>query len=211
MSTMPSSGAGGQTARIGAVVADALEVEEEGLVLRQRAALHLPRLVPREAGLVDAFHQGAHRGGRILVDVDKAPFLVGGNIADRRLAHFGAGVEDRHPLEDAIGGMVLAAHPHVPHLPARIDLFDQLRDLHVVELRIAAVGLGLHVVPPHVLLALGEEPGGLVGHRTGLAGQTPVDVEDEGELPLRMPLLVGIEHLPSQLPVIDFRHCDSSS
>jgi hypothetical protein len=26
-----------------------------------------------------------------------------------------------------------------------------------------------------------------------------------------MPLLVGIQHLPSQVPVIHFRHCASSS
>src|SRR5438132_8536549 len=34
---------------------------------------------------------------------------------------------------------VLAAHPGVPHLPARIHLLHQLRHLHVVELRVPAV------------------------------------------------------------------------
>src|SRR5207237_8770236 len=123
-----------------------------------------------------------------------------------RLAPRRASIEDRHPFKPPVRRMVLAAHPQVPHLPARVHLLDHLRDLHVVELRIPAIGLGLHVVPPHVLLSLREQPRGLVRHRTGLAGQTPVDVKDEGELPLGVPLLVGIEHLTTQLPVIDFRH-----
>ncbi len=65
--------------------------------------------------------------------------------------------------------MVLAAHADVPDLSAWIDLLDELGNLDVVELRIAPVGLGLHVVPPHILLALREEPGRLIGHTTGLA------------------------------------------
>ena len=46
--------AGGQTAGIGAVVADPLEIKKEGLMLRQTSVGHLPRLIHRESGLVDA-------------------------------------------------------------------------------------------------------------------------------------------------------------
>ncbi len=197
---------GCQTARIGTVVTNPLQVEEEGLMLRQGAALHLPRFIPREPGLIDAFDQGAHRRGRVLINVDEPPFLVRRDVADRRLANLGPGIKDRHPFEHPVRCMVLAADPHIPHLPAGIDLLNQLRDLHIVELRIPAVGLGLHVVPPHILLALREQPGGLIRHRAGLARQTPIDVKHEGELPLGMSLFVGIEHLPSQLPIIHFRH-----
>ena len=45
---------GGQTAGIGAVVAYPLEIKKEGLMLRQTAVGHLPRLIHRESGLVDA-------------------------------------------------------------------------------------------------------------------------------------------------------------
>jgi len=45
---------GGKTAGIGAVVADPLEIKKEGLMLRQTAVGHLPRLIHRESGLVDA-------------------------------------------------------------------------------------------------------------------------------------------------------------
>src|SRR5205085_2613735 len=89
---------GRQTARIRAVIADPLQVEEERLVLRQTGALALPRLRCREPRLVVAIHQAAH--------------------ARRR-----------------------------------------------------------------------------VRHRTGLARDTPIDVKRKRKLPLRMPLLVGIEHL----------------
>jgi hypothetical protein len=106
------------------VVTDPLQVEEERLMLRQAAAGEAPRFIPREAGLIDALHQGAHRGRGVLVDIDEPPFLVRRDIADRRLAHFGAGVENGHPFEHPIGRMVLAADPHVPHLPARVHLLD---------------------------------------------------------------------------------------
>ena len=112
--------AGRQAARIRAVVADPLEIEEERLMLRQTAARHLPRFVPREPGLVDAFHEGAHRGRRILIDIHEPPLLVRRDVADRRLADLGPRVENGHPFEHPVGRMVLASHPHVPHL-ARPD------------------------------------------------------------------------------------------
>src|SRR6476620_1699259 len=148
------SGTGRQTAGVGAVVTDPLQVEEERLMLRQAAALELPWLVPREPGLIDAFHNGPHRRSRVLVDIHEPPLLVRRNVPDRGLPDLGAGIENGHPFEHPVRRMVLAAHPHVPHLSARVHLLDQLRDLHVVELWIAAVRLGLHVIPPHVLLAL---------------------------------------------------------
>src|SRR2546430_7193006 len=136
-----------------------------------------------------------HRRRGVLVDVPDPPLLVRRDIPDRRLPNLGPGVEDREPLEHPVRRMVLAAHPGVPYLAPRIYLLHQLRHLHVVELRVPAVGLGLHVVPPHVLLPLAEQPRRLVRHRTGLAGNTPVDVEHKRKLPLGMPLLIGIQHL----------------
>src|SRR6476660_7929779 len=133
------SGTGRQTARIRTVVTDPLQIEEERLMLRQTAALELPRFIPREAGLVDAFHDGPHRGRRILVDVHKPPLLVRRNVPDRRLTDLGAGVEYGHAFEHPVRRMVFAADPHVPDLSARVHLLDQLRNLDVVELRIPAV------------------------------------------------------------------------
>ncbi len=178
------------------MVTNTLEIEEVGFMLRQTAALHSPGFFLGEPGLVNAFHNGPHRRGRVLVNIHKPPLLVRRNVADRGLPHFGARIENRHPFEHAIRRMVFAAHANVPHLSAWIDLLDQLRDLHIVELRIPPIRLGLHIVPPHVLLAFGEQPCRLVRHRTRLTRQAPVDVEHKGELPLRMPLLIRIQHLP---------------
>src|SRR6185436_871108 len=91
--------AGRQAARIGAVVTDPLQIEEERLVLRQTAPRHLPRFIPREARLVDPFHQGAHRGGRILINIPEPPLLVRRDIADRRLPHLRPRDEYGHPFE----------------------------------------------------------------------------------------------------------------
>src|ERR687898_3679003 len=76
---------GRQAAGIRAVVTDPLQVEEERLMLRQAAAGEAPRFIAREAALIDAFHQGAHRGRGVLVDIDEPPLLVRGDVADRRL------------------------------------------------------------------------------------------------------------------------------
>src|SRR5512135_1198543 len=46
--------AGRQAARIGAVVADPLEIEEERLMLRQTAAGQPPGLISRKSGFVDS-------------------------------------------------------------------------------------------------------------------------------------------------------------
>jgi hypothetical protein len=128
------------------MVTDPLEIEEEGLVLRQTAARHLPGFVPREAGLVDAFYQGAHQGRRILIDVHKPPFLVRGNVPDRRLANLGARVENGHPFKHPVRSVMLPSHSDVPHLFPGVHLFDELGNLHVVELGMPTIGLALHVV-----------------------------------------------------------------
>jgi hypothetical protein len=73
-------------------------------------------------------------------------------------------------------------------------------------MRVAAVGFGLDVVPPHVFLALGKGPGGLARHRAGLAADAAVDVEDEGELLVGIRRFVGVFHLATELPVEDVAH-----
>src|SRR5512135_3698594 len=80
--------AGCQAPRIGAVVANPLEIEEERLMLRQTAPREPPGLVSGKAGSVDALDQRAHRGRGILIDIHEPPLLVRRNVPDRRLADF---------------------------------------------------------------------------------------------------------------------------
>jgi hypothetical protein len=91
-------------------------------------------------------------------------------------------------------------------LLSRIGFFQQIKNLHVPELRIAAVGLGFDIGPPHMLLPLAERPGGLAGHGATLAGDTAVDVEDEGELTARESRLIGVGHFAAELPVMNVGH-----
>src|SRR5260370_871241 len=65
-----------------------------------------------------------------------------------------AGVKDLHPPHPPLRLWLLRAPPGLPHRPARIPLPPHRRPLPVVDRRVPAVGLGLHVVPPHVLLPL---------------------------------------------------------
>ena len=150
------------------MVTNPLQIEEVRLMLRQTAARHLPRLFLRKPRLVHPFDDRPHRRRRVFIDIHKPPFLVRRNVADRRLPDLGPRIKNRHPFKHPIRRMMLAAHPHVPHLPPRIHLLHQLRNLHIVELRIAPVRLRLHIVPPHVLLPLAEQPRRLVRHRTRL-------------------------------------------
>src|SRR3990172_5492239 len=88
---------------------------------------------------------------------------------------------------------------------------EQLKDLDVPMLRVAAVRLGLDVVPPHVLLALGKGPGGLAGAGAGLAADAAVDFEDGDELALRMSLVEDVGHLAAEMPVENFSHRSPTS
>ncbi len=191
--------AGGEAGRVGAVVADARQVEEPGVVHRQLGA----------GGIEAIAHPGrAHRV--VLVDVGGVPLLVAGQIAEHPRA-FGleagsSGLEDGLAVVLAVGADALLSVPPLPGAPVGVGLLQQLEDLHVPELRVAAVGLGLDVGPPHVLLALAEGPGRLAGHGAALAGDAAVDVEHEGELPLGEARLVGVAHLPPKLPVLHSRH-----
>jgi hypothetical protein len=47
---------------------------------------------------------------------------------------------------DTIGRGVFPVHSDIPHLSSGVHLFDELGDLHVIELGIPAIGLGLHIV-----------------------------------------------------------------
>ena len=101
------SGTGREATRIGAVIANTLEIEEEGLMFRQAAARHLPRFIPRKSGLVDTLDQCAHRCGRIFVNVHETPLLVGRDIPNGRLADLSTRVENGHSFEHAIGAWCL--------------------------------------------------------------------------------------------------------
>ncbi len=75
---------------------------------------------------------------------------------------------------------------------------------------IAAVGLGLDVVPEDDLLALAAGPAGLAGDGAGLALDALVGVEDVGHLALGRRRLVGVVHLAAELPVVSLGHDRSS-
>ena len=66
-------------------------------------------------------------GGRVFVDVGMPPFVVGRQVAEGGLRSFGAGVllgglEDRHPLEGAVGLLLGVRLGGVPDLLARVGL-----------------------------------------------------------------------------------------
>ena len=129
--------------------------------------------------------------GSIFVDVGMRPVFVSGQMTQDPLA-------GRDILEDSLSGVGIAA----PGLrPKHIQEFD------IPVMRIAAVWLRLHVVPPHSLLALTKRPGVAAGHRTRLAPDAPVDVKYDGKLLVWPGSLVGILHFPVQMPVEHLWHC----
>ena len=81
-----------------------------------------------------------------------------------------------------------------------------LQYLDIPVLRIAAIGLALDIVPPHVLLPARECPRRFAGAGAGLAADAAVDVEDGGKLPIRVRLGVGVGHRAAKMPVVDVGH-----
>jgi hypothetical protein len=73
-------------------------------------------------------------------------------------------------------------------------------------LRIAAVGFCFHIIPPHEFLALGKCPCAFAGHGAGLAGNTPVNIENGCKLSFRIFPIIGITHVTVDLPIIYFTH-----
>src|ERR1043166_2996075 len=188
--------------RITAVIANAREIKEPRLVLwHTLTAVEILALLPF-----------LRASWMVLVTVWRGPLFVSGQIAQRLLRALGADIGERS-LENGLAFElpvrafeILSRSLGIPGLAARIQFFEQLEQLHIPMLRIAAIRLGLDVVPPHVLLALRESPGGLAGHGATLAANATVDVKNEGELLFRISRFVGIFHLPPQLPVIDSAH-----
>ncbi len=161
------------------MVADARKVEEPGLVLGELHARADPSS-HRTAALADRV---------VLVDVRRVPLLVGRQVAEHPSAVRDEG-RSRPPRRSSAlrtrrrGLRIVRRRCRVQRCPSGVGLLEHLENLRVPALRVAAVGLGLDVGPPHVLLALAERPGGLARHRAALAGDAAVDVEDEGELPV---------------------------
>jgi hypothetical protein len=91
-------------------------------------------------------------------------------------------------------------------LPTRIGLFEFLEDLDIPELGISAIGLGFYVVPPHRFLTFRKGPGGFAGHGASLTTNTAICVKDKGKLLFWMLFFIGVKHISTQLPVINFTH-----
>ena len=70
----------------------------------------------------------------------------------------------------------------------------------------SALGLGFDVVLQYIHLAVAERPGVAAGYGAGLASDTLVDVECNGELLIRAVCLVWILHLSAHVSVENFRH-----
>src|SRR5262245_600721 len=189
---------GGETGGVGAVVADPGEIEEPGPVDRQRFPL-----------AVEGAGDAARTDRDVLVQVGRVPVLVGGEVAERHLRALGrAGARG---LEDGLAVVQAVRPPLVrpgapPADPFRVRLVEHLEEPRIPLARIAPVGLGLDVRPPHRLLALSEGPGRLARHRAGLAAEAAVGVEDEGELALGVRPRVGVLHRAPELPVEDLSH-----
>ncbi len=192
--------AGSEAGGIGAVITDSRQVEEPGLVLRQGFSAF-------EVLALDPF-LGADR--MVLVAVGGGPFFVGRQVAQGFLGALGTDVdlgrfEDGLAVEFAVRAF-LAFSFVVPGLAARVGALQQIENLNVPMMRIAAVGLGFDVVPPHVFLAAREGPGGLAGHGAALAADAAVEVEDKGELVVGISRFIREIHVAAQLPIEDVAH-----
>ena len=190
------AGTGRQTGRVGAVIANTLQIEEPCLVLGQGHAA---------VGQACPSFRLEFCGG-VFVEIGRTPFLLLRQVAQDLLAG-GRGFKDGLSGKQGFVGPRVA----LPNLTLGIGLVLKLQNLGVPVAGIAAIGLALDIVPPHVLLPLGEGPGGLAGHGTGLAGDASIDIEDSHELLRGMSLLIGVVHAPPKLPIIDFGHCESPS
>ena len=189
---------GGQTGRITAMVTDARQIEEPGLMLRK---LH--------ASFVEFVAHPFFSDRVIFVDIGRIPLLIAGQIAEHPSAIGGEHLlrlENRLAVKLAVRSLRIGGRLSRPALVSGVGLFQEIEDLDVPELGISSVGFRLYIGPPHLFLAFVEGPGGLACHGAALAGDAAVGVEDEGKLTARESRLVRVSHLPADLPVMNFGH-----
>src|SRR3989338_3041769 len=190
--------AGGQTGRITAMVTDARQIEEPGLMLWK---LH--------ASFVEFVAHPFFSDRVIFIDIGRIPFLIAGQIAEHPSAIGGEHLlrfENRLAVKLAVRSLRIGGRLSRPALVSGIGFFQEIEDLDVPGLGVSSVGFRLHIGPPHVLLPFVEGPGGLARHGAALAGDTAVDIEDESKLTARESRLVRVSHLPADLPVMNSSH-----
>ena len=108
-------------------------------------------------------------GRSVFINIGGAPFVVGGLIAKSNLTRETFNrcpFEDREPVVGTIGRLRTSGPGCAPggfYLRPLMGIVEQGKYLDIPEPRIPPVGLGFHIVPPHVLLALGKCPRALTG------------------------------------------------
>lgn len=145
---------------VGAVVAQALQVEEPGLVFGERGSF-----------CTEAEGIAFVAGGGVFVEEWCAPFGVGRQVANGLLCCV-SGFKDGHAVVDAVGGGCARLRGGVPfHVfsGGLVCLVKKFKEFDIPVLGVAAVGFGFDVLPPHVFLAFGEGPGGFACAGAGLA------------------------------------------
>ena len=163
------------------MVTKALEIEIPRRMHGKRHAL--PRAFRPVLGLCD-FFKGVRR----------APLLVARNVPQDLLVRVRVDIllKNGFSLKDAM---------LVPHLSSGIIRLQLRKKLLVPVEGISAVRLRLDVIPPHIFLTLAVGPGRFTGHRTRLACDTPIDIKDESELPVRVALCVGVRYFATNLAI----------
>jgi hypothetical protein len=189
--------AGGHARRVEAVLADARQVEHEGLlellgdvgahVLKNRVVLHRRRRAaevvvpvgrPGDLQVLAGEQRLRPRDGGVLLGrgVEQHVVLVGpGLVVVVDVGELGV-EEDRGELLPASAGAQREPTP-LRELPAALPLL-----LVLVRAGVAEPGPGLHVVEPHVLRTGAVRPRLLAGDRAGVAADALVEVHHHRHL-----------------------------
>jgi hypothetical protein len=131
------------------------------------------------------------------------PLFVGRNVAYCLLIKF----LELGRFEDSVTVIVpVRSYPIFFSLSRPALVIQKRQGLDVPVLRIATIGLGLDIVPPHEFLALAKGPRTLAGHCTRLTGNTAIQVEYRCKLEFRAGFIIRVAHLSTELPIIDLRH-----
>ncbi len=180
------------------MIADTREIEKPGLVLGERGPF-----------LVQLVAHTFFPHGIVFENVRRVPFLIRWQIAQYPRAVRSQHVlrfKNSFPIELAVRFFLVSRGFTGPLLVTGIGLLQKIENLGIPELRITAVGLGLDIGPPHLLLAFAEGPSRFARHGATLARDAAVDVEDKGKLAFGKGLGVRVIHLSADLPVVNVGH-----
>src|SRR5690606_18934041 len=136
------------------------------------------------------------RGGDVVFSqIGRGVVPLRRTVSERRL-------QGSSPFEDGLGFELRA-------VPLRRT--EQFEQLGIPSHGIAAVRLGLDVVPEDRFLSLAAGPGALASDRAGLALDALVSIEDVRDLPRRLGRVVRILHRSPDVPVGALRHETSTN